>query len=505
MNTQVRKVPMIINGELVESKSDKWIDVTNPATGEVVAQVPESTQEEMIAAAKNSQEAWESWKDVSVYKRARYMYNLQRLIVDKTDEIAELISMEQGKTFADAQGSVFRGQEIVEHAAGMPTLQMGETLQSIAKDMDLRSYREPLGVTAGILPFNFPAMVGLWMFPMATATGNTMILKPSEADPTATVRIAELALEAGLPPGVVNVIHGTHDAVNFLCDDERVKAISFVGGNQAGEYIYARGTGNGKRVQANLGAKNHGVIMPDAHKETTLNALIGSGFGAAGQRCMALSTHVFVGEAKEWIPELKERAEKLTLGPYTDPSADLGPVISPAALERMHRLIASAEKQGATILLDGRNPSVDDVCQGGNWLAPTIVTGVTPDMDIYKEEVFGPVICVMEVDTLDEAIELINANPYGNGTAIMTKSGAAARKFETEVDVGQVGINVPIPVPLPAFSFTGSRASIRGDLNFYGKYGVYFYTKLKTVTTAWKEDEMSDSTHGALRMPTYTK
>lgn len=456
----------------------------------------------MEEAVQNSHEAYLKWRDVSVYKRSRIMHELQRLVVERTDKIAELISREQGKTFPDAKGSVFRGQEVVEHAAGMPTLLMGETLQQVGSEIDIKSWREPLGVTAGISPFNFPAMIAFWMYPLATAAGNTMVLKPSEQDPSGTVYAAELGLEAGLPAGVLNVIHGTHGAVNFLCDHPHIQAISFVGGDNAGKHIFARGTANGKRVQSNMGAKNHGIILPDCDLEHTSGVLVGAGFGAAGQRCMALTTWVFVGDSSNILERIREKAQKLKLSHWQDPESDLGPVISKQSLDRIHRLIASAEKQGATIYLDGRNPKVPKGYEGGNWIGPTIVTDVTPDMDIYKEEVFGPVVICMKANNLDDAIKIINKNPYGNGAALFTRSGNAARKFEYEVDAGNVGVNIPIPVPLPSFSFSGSRGSIRGDLNFYGKYGVYFFTKLKTVTSQWREKEIEIDN---MKMPTFSK
>lgn len=383
-----------------------------------------------------------------------------------------------------------RGLQVVEHCCSITSLQLGETLPGVAKDMDIVSYRLPLGVTAGITPFNFPAMIPLWMFPMALVTGNTMLLKPSERDPGATMLIMDLVREAGFPAGTVNVIHGAHDTVNFICDNPLIRAISFVGSDQAGNYIYDRGSKNGKRVQSNMGAKNHGVIMPDANKEATLNALAGAAFGAAGQRCMALTTVVWVGESKEWIPELIERAKKLRVNVGTDPKADLGPLISPQAKERVERLIESGEKDGCKVLLDGRGIRVDGY-EKGNFVGPTILHGVEPNMECYKEEIFGPVLCSMEADTLDDAINLINNNPYGNGTAIFTTNGATAHKYTQEIDVGQVGVNVPIPVPLPMFSFTGSRGSFKGDTHFYGKQGIQFYTQVKTVTQLWRGEDVT--------------
>jgi malonate-semialdehyde dehydrogenase (acetylating)/methylmalonate-semialdehyde dehydrogenase len=365
---------------------------------------------------------------------------------------------------------------------------MGETAENVSKNMDTYSYRQPLGVCAGITPFNFPAMIPLWMFPMALTCGNTFVLKPSERDPGAPMILAQLALEAGLPEGTLNIIHGARDAVNFICDAPAIRAISFVGSNQAGEYIHHRGTKNGKRVQANLAAKNHATIMPDANKDHALNALVGAAFGAAGQRCMALSTAVFVGESKNWIPELVARAKKLKVSGGLEQGAEVGPLISPEAKKRVEGLIESGVKQGAELLLDGRNIKVPNF-PNGNFIGPTILNKVTPEMECYKEEIFGPVLVCLSVETIDDAIALINSNPYGNGTAIFTQSGSVARKYQHEIDVGQVGLNVPIPVPLPMFSFTGSRGSFIGSSNFYGKGAINFYTQTKTITSMWREEE----------------
>lgn len=380
------------------------------------------------------------------------------------------------------------------------SLQMGEHMQNVAKDMDTYSHTLPLGVTAGITPFNFPAMIPLWMFPVAITCGNTSIIKPSERDPGATMMLMEMLTEAGCPPGVVNVIHGAHDSVNFICDHPDIKAVSFVGSDQAGKYIYERAGRNGKRVQSNMGAKNHGVILSDANKEHTLNQLAGAAFGAAGQRCMALSTAVFVGEAAEWIPELVARAQALKVNAGHIAGTDVGPVISPQAKKRIHDLIASGIKEGAKCILDGRDVSVSGF-ENGNFVGPTILTDVTTSMECYREEIFGPVLVCLCVPTLEDAIQLINNNPYGNGTAIFTNNGATARKFVHEIDVGQVGVNVPIPVPLPMFSFTGSRGSFWGDNHFYGKQGIKFYTQTKTVTQLWRESDVTHS-RAAVAMPT---
>eukprot|EP00948_MAST-09A_sp_MAST-9A-sp1_P002283 g2283.t1 len=488
----VATVKNLINGEFTESSTSKWIDLTNPATNEVIGKVPESTQEEMEAAVAAASAAFPSWSATPVQSRMRIMLNFQKLIRDHTEDLAASITQEQGKTLADARGDVFRGLEVVEHSCSMPTLTMGETSGNLSTDLDTYSYRQPLGVCAGITPFNFPAMIPLWMFPVACTAGNTFVMKPSEMDPGAAMMLAELAQEAGLPPGVLNIIHGAHDCVNFICDAPEIKAISFVGGNQAGEHIYDRGTRQGKRVQSNMGAKNHGVILPDADKDAVINAMVASAFGAAGQRCMALSVGVFVGEAQEWIPDIVEAAKGLKCGPGHEESTDVGPVITPQSKERILRLIESGVKDGCGIPLDGREVKVPGY-ESGNFVGPTILTNCTADMECYKEEIFGPVLNCVSVDTLDDAIKFTNANPYGNGCAIFTQSGAAARKFQHEIDVGQVGVNVPIPVPLPFFSFTGSRASIRGDLNFYGKAGVNFYTQIKTITSNWKmSQETSD-------------
>ncbi|KAJ3197007.1 Methylmalonate-semialdehyde dehydrogenase [acylating] mitochondrial [Irineochytrium annulatum] len=449
-NASPRKVPLYINGEFIDSQTNEWLELRNPATQEVVCHVPQPTAAELKHAGDVAHNAFKTWKKSTVLTRQRIMLNLQALIRDNMDRIAESITEEQGKTIPDAKGDVLRGLQVVETYAGIPQLMMGETLP-VSTDMDTYTIRQPLGVVAGICPFNFPAMIPLWMFPLAIATGNTCLIKPSERDPGAMMLLAKLAEEAGVPKGVLNVVHGGVDTVNFICDNPHIKAISFVGSDHAGKYIFERGTKNGKRVQANLGAKNHGVILPDANKNHTLNSLVGAAFGAAGQRCMALSTVVLVGEARSWLPELVERAKKLKVTCGSNAQADLGPVISPASKERIEALIQSGVDEGAQLLLDGRGCKPAGY-ESGNFVGPTVLGKVTQNMRVYTEEIFGPVLVCLEADTLDEAIEIINANPYGNGTAIFTNSGSAARKFQEEIDVGQVGINVPIPVPLPMFS-----------------------------------------------------
>jgi len=477
---------LFIDGQFIESKTDKWINVHNPATQAVVTRVPIATPEELQAALESSERAFKEWRLTPVTTRQRVMLKLQDLVVQHTEELADSIVLENGKTLVDARGDVFRGLEVVEYSSGIGSQLMGETMENLSRNIDTYSYRQPVGVTAGICPFNFPAMIPMWMFPMALACGNTMLLKPSERTPGATMILARLAKEAGLPDGVLNIVHGSVDCVNFLCDAPPIKAISFVGSNQAGEYIHNRGSGNNKRVQANLGAKNHATIMPDSDKDAVLNALCGAAFGAAGQRCMALSTAIFVGESQNWIEDLVDKAKTMKVNVGHHPEAALGPVISKESKARIHELIQSGVDEGASLLLDGRNAQVEGYPEG-NFVNPTILSDITADMHCYKEEIFGPVLQCVKADTLEDAIQFTNNNPYGNGCAIFTKSGASARKFQFEVDCGQVGVNVPIPVPLPFFSFTGSRGSHRGPGHFYGKEGVNFFTQIKTITSKWDE------------------
>lgn len=486
--SSVPTVKLLINGEFVESQTSEWREVINPATQEVLAKVPFATAAEVETAIASAAEAFKTWRKTPIGARARIFLKYQQLIREHMPELAATLTAEQGKTLADAEGDVFRGLEVVEHAAAIGNLQLGELANNVANGVDTYTVIQPIGVCAGITPFNFPAMIPLWMFPMAIVTGNTFVLKPSEQDPMVTMRLAELAVEAGIPKGVLNVVHGGPDVVNTLCDHQAIKAVSFVGSTHVGTHVYNRASLNGKRVQCMMGAKNHAIVMPDANKEQTLNAIAGAAFGAAGQRCMALPVVVLVGDSKAWLPELVAKAKTLKVSAGCEPGTDVGPVINRNALARINDLIDSGVKAGATLELDGRNPQVLGYEQG-NFVAPTLFSGVTTDMRIYKEEIFGPVLCVMTADTMDEAIELINRNPNGNGTAIFTRSGAAARRFQEDIDVGQVGINVPIPVPVPMFSFTGSRASKLGDLGPYGKQVVQFYTQTKTVTARWFDED----------------
>ncbi|TLD24718.1 methylmalonate-semialdehyde dehydrogenase (acylating) [Venturia nashicola] len=474
-----------IDNQFITSKATKWIDVHDPATNNLVTRVPQSTDAELKAAVDSAEKAFQTWKLTSVLARQQIMFKYVALVREHWDRLAASITLEQGKTFADAKGDVLRGLQVAETACAIPQQLMGGVLE-VSKDMETRQYIEPLGVTAAICPFNFPAMIPLWSIPIATMTGNTLVIKPSERDPGACMILAELAEKAGFPPGVVNIIHGTAPTVDFIIDEPRIKAISFVGSNKAGEYIYTRGSANGKRVQANLGAKNHAAVLPDCNKNHALNAISGAAFGAAGQRCMALSTLVMVGETRDWLPEIAQRAKALSVNGGFEEGTDVGPVISPQSKKRIEDLIASAKAEGATILLDGRGVKPEKY-PNGNFIGPTIIANVKPHMKCYTEEIFGPVLVCLNVPTLDEAISLINANEYGNGTAIFTRSGATATKFQKGIEAGQIGINVPIPVPLPMFSFTGNKKSIAGGgvNTFYGKSGINFFTQTKTVTSFW--------------------
>ena len=482
-------VQQLINGQFTKSTTSEWIDITDPATQEVIAKVPQTTDDEINQAVAAAKAAFQTWRKTPITTRARIFLTYQALIREHMDELAGILTAEQGKTIADARGDVFRGLEVVEHAAGIANLQIGDYVENVASGVDTYSVWQPLGVCAGITPFNFPAMIPLWMFPMAIATGNTFILKPSEQDPMVTMRLVELAIEAGVPEGVLNVVHGGKATVDAICDHPDIKAVSFVGSTAVGKHVYERASQSGKRAQCMMGAKNHGVILPDANKEQTLNQLAGAAFGAAGQRCMALSVVVLVGAAGEWVDDIKAKAEGLIVSAGKH-DKDLGPLISPAAKARVEHLIGTGVEEGASLILDGRGLTVEGF-EKGNFVGPTIFDNVTNDMQIYKEEIFGPVLCIMRADSLDEAIELLNANPHGNGTAIFTQSGAAAHKFQQDIEVGQIGINLPIPVPLPMFSFSGSRASKLGDLGPYGKQAVQFYTQTKTVTARWFDDEAS--------------
>lgn len=491
-NTQPYLTPSFINNKFVKSDSQTWFDIRDPATNEVVLKVPQNTPEELEDAIAAADKAFHVWKDYSIIKRQGIAFKFVQLLRENMDRIASVIVLEQGKTFADAKGDVLRGLQVAEAACNITNDLKGQTLE-VAKDMETKMIREPLGVIGSICPFNFPAMVPLWSLPLVLVTGNTAVIKPSERVPGAAMIIAQLCAEAGVPEGVVQMVHGKHDTVNKIIEDPRIKALTFVGGDKAGKYIYEKGTSLGKRVQANLGAKNHLVVLPDADKAQFVNAINGAAFGAAGQRCMAISVLVTVGPVtKEWVKDIVEDAKKLKVGSGFDPSSDLGPLINPESLTRSHEIIADSVKQGAELLLDGRSFKGEGKFAKGNFLGPTIIANCKPGIRAYDEEIFSPVLSVVNVDTIEEAVQLINNNKYGNGVSLFTQSGAAAQLFNKTIDCGQVGINVPIPVPLPMFSFTGSRGSFLGDLNFYGQAGITFLTKPKTITSLWRTELVED-------------
>ncbi|GAA5998696.1 CoA-acylating methylmalonate-semialdehyde dehydrogenase [Rhodotorula paludigena] len=497
--TNGRETTHLVGGEWTIGDSTAFIDVHDPSSQRVLTRVPEATPAVLKRAVDKAEEAFDEWKDSSVLKRQAVMLKFQSLIREHHDEIARSIVLEQGKTFADAKGDVLRGLQVIENVCGVPSLLLGDKLE-VTKDMDTYTRRVPLGVTAAVCPFNFPAMIPLWAMGVSVATGNSMILKPSERDPGATMILAELMEQAGAPKGVLSVVHGTIEPVKFICEEPRIKAISFVGGDRAGKYIYETGSKNGKRVQANLGAKNHCILMPDANKNFALNSIVGAAFGAAGQRCMALSTLVAVGDSQHWVDSLVERAKTLKVGNGFDPATEVGPLITPAAKERVESLIQSCQDQGGKILLDGRGVKVDGY-PNGNFVGPTILEATT-EMDCYQQEIFGPVLTVVKADTLDDAIALINRNHYGNGASIFTNSGATARKFEIAVEAGQIGLNVPIPVPLPMFSWSGNKGSVLGGQSLYGPRGIDFFTQLKTTTSYWRSEDALDA-KATTSMPTH--
>jgi len=442
-------IRLLINGEYVASRSAERLPIVNPATQQVLAHTPCATDDEVQAAVAAAKAAFATWRHTPIGARMRIMLRLQALIRENLPRIARVLTEEQGKTLADAEGDIVRGLEVVEHACSVGTLQLGEFAENVAGGVDTYTLRQPIGVCVGITPFNFPAMIPLWMFPMAIVCGNTFVLKPSEQDPMSTMELVRLALEAGVPPGVLNVVHGGKSVVDALCSHPDVAAVSFVGSTAVGTHVYDLAGRHGKRVQSMMGAKNHAVILPDANREHTLNALAGAAFGAAGQRCMATSVAVFVGESKEWLPDLVQRARTLKVNAGVEPGTDVGPVISAQAKARIEQLIASGVTEGAQLLLDGRSPEVPGYEQG-NFVAPTVFGGVKAHMRIYTQEIFGPVLVCLEVGTLDEAIALVNANPFGNGVALFTQSGAAARRFQSEIDAARWASTCPSRCPCPS-------------------------------------------------------
>ncbi|HEV8554214.1 MAG TPA: CoA-acylating methylmalonate-semialdehyde dehydrogenase [Casimicrobiaceae bacterium] len=486
--TTLERLPLWIGGKPTPSRTTRYGEVTNPATGEFLRHVPFATAEDVDAAVAAALEAWPAWRNAPALRRARVLMRFRELMETHKKDLARLVSEEHGKTRIDAEGSITRGIEVVEFATGIPHLLKGEFSDNVGSDVDSFSLRQPVGVCAGITPFNFPAMVPMWMFPVAIACGNPFILKPSERDPTLSLRMAELLKDAGLPDGVFNVVHGDKEAVDAILKHRDIKAVSFVGSTPIAKYIYETGTAHGKRVQALGGAKNHAVVLPDADLAFTADALIGAAYGSAGERCMAVSVVVAVGEAGDPLCDLlAERARRIAVGPGDRPESEMGPVITCAARERIVGLIDRGVAEGAALVVDGRKPAVAGH-ENGFFVGPTLFDRTTPEMAIYREEIFGPVLVIVRSESLEEAIALINANRYANGAALFTRSGYAARRFQQHVEVGMVGINVPIPVPMAFYSFGGWRNSLFGDLHVHGMDGVRFYTRGKAVTTRWPDD-----------------
>jgi malonate-semialdehyde dehydrogenase (acetylating)/methylmalonate-semialdehyde dehydrogenase len=484
---KIRTILHSIAGKADGADSERFGDVFNPALGEVQARVAFADAAAVDRAVQAATQAFKPWSTTPLGKRAEILFTFRALLKEHATQFAEIVSREHGKIVSDAEGEVARALEVVDFACSLPHQLKGELSENVSASIDTYSLRQPLGVCAGITPFNFPMMVPAWMFAIAIACGDTFVLKPSERDPSASLLVAELLERAGLPPGVFNVVHGDKVAVDALLAHPQIAAVSFVGSTPVAKYIYETAARNGKRVQALGGAKNHMVIMPDADLDAAADALVSAGYGSAGQRCMAISASVTVGEAGDALmARVLSRIEKLKIGPGNDRGNDMGPVINPSARDRILHSIDEGEREGARLLADGRGLRVAGY-ERGFFIGPTLFDNVKTTMSIYRDEIFGPVLVNVRAGSLDEALEIIHANPYGNGTAIFTRSGAAARRFQSEVDVGMVGINVPIPVPVGYYSFGGWKASLFGDLHIYGEDGFRFYTRAKVVTSRWNE------------------
>ena len=475
-----------IGGRKVTSSSRRTAPVYDPATGEQIAVLPLSTSDEVNSAVAAAKQAAAEWGTTPPLKRVKPMFKFKELLERNADEIARTISREHGKTHADALGELARGIDVVDFACGIPHLLKGEFSRNVGPEIDSWSDRQPLGVVAGITPFNFPAMVPMWMYPIAIACGNSFVLKPSERDPSTSMLIWELFQEAGFPPGVLNIVHGDKEVVDAILDHPDIKAVSFVGSTPVAEHVYRRGTTAGKRVQALGGAKNHMIVMPDADMDQAVDALMGAGFGSAGERCMAISVAVPVGEktANRLVEALAPKVRGLKVGPATDPESEMGPVITAEAKHRIEGLIAQGVNEGAELVVDGRGLTLQGY-EKGYFLGGSLFDRVTRDMTIYQAEIFGPVLCVARTADYGEAVDLVNSHEYGNGTAIFTRDGDTARSFADHIEVWMVGINVPIPVPVAYHSFGGWKRSLFGDHSIYGPEGVRFYTRLKTVTARW--------------------
>ncbi|MDC0192884.1 CoA-acylating methylmalonate-semialdehyde dehydrogenase [Pelagibacteraceae bacterium] len=473
-----------INGR-IESNSKKYDPVYDPSTGEQIGKVILSDINDFNKAIESSKKAFSNWSNITPLKRSRILSKYKENLEKNIEELAKLVSSEHGKTLDDAKGSVIRGLEVVEFATGIPHLLKGDFSQNVGTDIDSWSIRQPLGVTAGITPFNFPAMVPMWMYPISIACGNSFILKPSEKDPSCSMKLAELFYESGLPEGVFNVINGDKEVVNYILESESISSVSFVGSTPVAKYIYEVSAKNGKRVQALGGAKNHLIIMPDANINQAVDGIMGAAYGSAGERCMAVSVAVAVGDiADELVENIHKKAEILKVAPWTDPTSEMGPVITKEHKEKIEKYISMGEEEGAKLLLDGRHFKIQGY-ENGNFVGPTLFDHVTKNMTIYKDEIFGPVLCVLRVKNYEEALEVVNNHKYGNGTSIYTSDGEISRHFTTNCNIGMVGINVPIPVPMAFHSFGGWKQSLFGDHAMHGMEGVKFFTKLKTVTSRW--------------------
>ena len=482
-----------VGGKRIAEPGGRRAPVFNPATGQQHAQVALASVAEVQDAVQVAGTAFLDWSQSSLSRRAKILFAFRELVNNHIEELAGLITDEHGKVLSDARGEVQRGLEVIEFACGIPHLLKGEYSDQVSAGIDTYSFREPLGVVAGITPFNFPVMVPMWMHPVAIACGNTFVLKPSERDPSASLLVAELWQQAGLPDGVFNVVHGDKEAVDALLDSADVAAVSFVGSTPIARYIHQRASASGKRVQALGGAKNHAVVLPDADLDFAADHLVAAAFGSAGERCMAVSATVAVGAAADQLVRaVSDKARAIKVGPGRESGSEMGPVITQAAKDRIEGLIGSGAAQGARLSVDGRGLRVEGG-QDGFFVGPTVIDGVTTSMDVYREEIFGPVLSVLRVETVEEAIELINANPYGNGTAIFTSSGDAARRFQRGVKVGMIGINVPIPVPMAYYSFGGWKDSLFGDKHVHGAEGVSFYTRGKVITSRWPEHQSSSA------------
>ena len=478
-----------INGQRVAGASGNSGPVFNPATGQQQGTVALASVSEVDQAVATAKEAFASWRSSSLSKRADILFTFHQIVVSRRDEIAQLVSQEHGKVPSDAAGELARGIENIEFACGIPQMLKGSYSEQVSSGVDVYSLRQPLGVVAGITPFNFPAMVPMWMFANAIATGNTFVLKPSEKDPSVSLLIGEMLKEVGLPDGVFNVVNGDKVAVDRILEHPDIQAVSFVGSTPIAKYIYSTGTANGKRVQALGGAKNHMVVLPDADIDMAADAAVSAGFGSAGERCMAISVVVAVGGVGDRLVDaISARMPKVKVGPGTDPDAEMGPLITKEHRDKVASYLAGAPGEGAQVVVDGREA---DLPSDGYFLGVSLIDQVKPGMKVYDEEIFGPVLSVVRVDTYEEAVELINRHQYGNGTAIFTRDGGAARQFQFDIQVGMVGINVPIPVPVAYYSFGGWKASLFGDANMYGPAGVDFYTRTKTVTSRWPDPSTS--------------